>query len=67
MFILDNVKRQAGYYNGLLEWLEQNIGYDGSAWDTEVEQSHLGSDRMHVKLITFKNPEHEVLTKLRWG
>ena len=67
MFILDNFKRQAGHYSGLLEWLEQNIGYDGSAWDTEVEQSHPGSDRMRVKLITFKNPEHEVLTKLRWG
>ena len=67
MFVLYNVKRAQGYYSGILEWLEQNVGYDGTAWDTEVEQSHSGADRMVVRYITFKNPEHEVLTKLRWG
>jgi len=66
MFVLDNIKRAQGQYLGLLEWLEANVGYDGSAWYTEVEQSYPGSDRMHVKSIYFVNPEHEVLTKLRW-
>ena len=66
MFVLDNTKRQNGHYSGIIEWLEKNVGYDGAEWDTEIESSYPWSDTMRVRCIIFKNPEHEVLTKLRW-
>ena len=66
MFILDDTKRAAGHYAGLLEWLEKNIGYDGAAWEAEVKPTIPRSDRMIVHCIAFMNPAHETLTKLVW-